>query len=229
VGLIAPPTAGIWHGGWVFEDREDAGRRLARSLRDLALVDPVVVGIPRGGVPVAAAVAAALGVRLDVLVVRKLGVPAQPELAMGAIAEGGVLFLDEDLVESLGVRPAEVADVQEREAAVVRARVKRLRGGRGGWALRARTVVIVDDGVATGATAAAACQVARARGAARIVVATPVGAPEALQRLAIANDVVCLLQPETFRAVGEFYRRFNATSDDEVAELLAGRPGRGSA
>jgi putative phosphoribosyl transferase len=221
MGLITTPTSDIWRDGWVFEDRDDAARRLARMLADVPMDDGVVLGLPRGGVPIAARISLELHLPLDVLIVRKLGVPLHPEIAMGAIGEDGVRVIDENLVRALHVRPEEVEAVERRERAVLRTRVGRLRSGRAPLDLHGRTALIVDDGIATGATATAACQVARAKGAARVIVATPVGSPEVMERVEGADEVVCLLQPRNFRSVGEYYRNFEPTSDDEVAAILA--------
>lgn len=206
-----------------FEDRADAGRRLAERLAESGLRgrDAVVLGLPRGGVPVAFEVARELGAPLDVIVVRKLGVPFQPELAMGAIGEGGVLIVNDEIVRLTGLGEADVADARRREQAELDVRVERFRRGRPRAELTGRTAVVVDDGVATGATARAACQVARALGARRVVLAVPVGSPDTLADLRrVADDVVCLLEPELFHAVGQWYREFGQTSDGEVVELL---------
>lgn len=203
-----------------FRDRTDAGRRLGEHLAAWRGPDVVVLGLPRGGVPVAAEVANALGVPLDIVIVRKLGIPYQPEVAMGAIGEGGVRVLDDVLVARAGVTPAEVDAVERRERATLEARVERFRGGRERLDLTGRTAIIVDDGIATGATATAAAQVARQLGAARVVVAVPVGALDAAGRIRDADEVICLLQPPDFHAVGSYYRDFRQTSDDEVAALL---------
>ncbi|MDF2508164.1 MAG: putative phosphoribosyltransferase [Microbacterium sp.] len=205
----------------IFEDRDDAGRRLAAMLAELPLDDPVVLGLPRGGVPIAAQVARALHAPLDVLVVRKLGVPWQPEVAMGAIGEDGVRVLDEELVRALRIPRSDVEAVQAHERSVLEARVERLRAGRASQELSGRTALVVDDGIATGATARAACEVARAKGAIRIVVAAPVGAPDAETRIPNADAIVCVTRPERFRAVSQFYRSFDAVSDDEVTAVLA--------
>lgn len=205
-----------------FSDRADAGRRLAERLRHLEGRDVVVLGLPRGGVPVAVEVARALGAPLDVLVVRKLGVPFQPELAMGAMGEGDALVLDDRVVRWAQVSEAELAEIEQRARAEIERRATRFRGDRAPIPLTGRTVVIVDDGIATGSTARAACQVARARGAERIVLATPVCSPEAVERLrGEVDELVYLEAPEWFFAVGQFYADFRQTSDDEVAELLA--------
>jgi putative phosphoribosyl transferase len=221
MGLLTLPTSDLWRDGWAFEDRDDAARRLARMLADVPMDDAIALGLPRGGVPIAARVALELHLPLDVLIVRKLGVPAHPEVAMGAIGEGGVRILDERLVRALGVEAGEIEAVERRERAVLRARVTRLRSGRAPLDLQGRTALILDDGIATGATATAACGVARALGSAHILVAAPVGAPDALARVEGADDVVCLLQPRNFQSVGAYYRNFESTSDDEVAALLA--------
>ncbi len=204
----------------MFRDRADAGRQLGAALAVMPWQDPVVVGLPRGGVPVAALVAEALDAPLDVIIVRKLGLPFSPETAMGAIGEGGVRVLDEALVRRFGVSRQEVADVEARERRTLDERVERLRGGHDRLDLTARTAIIVDDGIATGATARAACLVARHLGAARVVVAAPVGGPDARKRLTDADEVVCLMQPPYFQAVGAHYEVFGQTSDDEVVRIL---------
>ena len=204
----------------VFSDRADAGRRLAARLVTMRHEDVVVLGLPRGGVPVAAEVADALDAPLDVIVVRKLGLPMQPEVAMGAIGEDGTRLLDPDLISRLGVTPAQLAAVEERERSTLEARVSRLRLGHARTDLTGRTALIVDDGIATGATASVACRVARSLGAQRVVVAAPVGAPDAVSRVQGADEVICLVQPLGFRAVGAHYRHFGQTSEGEVVELL---------
>lgn len=204
----------------LFTDRVDAGRRLAPQLLDLRGQDVVVLGIPRGGVPVAFEVAAVLGAPLDVIVVRKLGVPFQPEFAMGAIGEGGEELVDESVVALTGVTDDEVSAVAARERVELDARVARLRPGRKRLPLQGRIAVIVDDGVATGATAQVACDVARRLGAARVVLAVPVIAASTLPNLTGADDIVYVAAPETFWAVGQFYTDFSATTDEEVVRLL---------
>jgi putative phosphoribosyl transferase len=203
-----------------FRDRTDAGHRLGEHLAARRAPNVIVLGLPRGGVPVAAEVAAALDAPLDVIVVRKLGVPTHPEVAMGAIGEGGVRLLDEALIAQLGITPAEVDAVERRERATLDARVAQLRPDGEQLDLTGRTAIIVDDGIATGATAAAACQVARQLGAARIVIATPVGPADAATRLDGADEVVCLLRPASFYAVGAHYGDFRQTTDEEVSALL---------
>lgn len=204
----------------MFRDREDAGRRLARHLRDTGVTASIVSGLPRGGVPVAAEVAATLGLPLDAIVVRKLGLPAQPEVAMGAIGEDGVRIVDTDLMRRAGVTPGELAAVERREREVLERRVAMLRGGEPANDLSGKTVLIVDDGIATGATASAACLVARKRGAQRVVLAAPVGGRDAVSRVNGADDVICLEQPSEFQAVGQYYRDFTPTTDADVVRLL---------
>jgi putative phosphoribosyl transferase len=190
-------------------------------LRYLRAQDPLVVGLPRGGVPVAFEVARALDAPLDVIVVRKLGVPFQPELAMGAVGEGGTRVVDERIVAAAGLSPAELALVEERERAEVGRRTLRFRGARPPLSLSGRVVVIVDDGLATGSTARAACQAARAKGAARIVLAVPVAPADTVVRLCSeADEVVALQTPEGFSGVGHWYQDFTQTSDQEVLDLL---------
>jgi putative phosphoribosyl transferase len=206
-----------------FSDRADAGQRLAELLRQQGLEheNVVVLGLPRGGVPVAFEVAQALGAPLDVIVVRKLGVPFQPELAMGAIGEGGVRILNDDVLRMAMVDGTELALVERRERTELERRARRFRGSRPPVALRGRTVVVVDDGMATGASARAACQVARAHGAGRVVMAVPVASRSAVDELAKACDGVTTLEaPENFHAVGAWYGDFRPTSDDEVVMLL---------
>jgi putative phosphoribosyl transferase len=204
----------------MFDNRRAAGRRLAADLAALGLEDPVVLGLPRGGVPVAAEVAAALGAPLDVIVVRKLGVPFQPELAMGAIGEGGVRVVDAHLVARLGVSDAALRAVEQRERAVLEDRVGLLLGGHPHIPLQGRVAVVVDDGIATGSTARVACEVARRLGAARVVLAVPVAPAGTTAEELSADELVCCATPLGFRAVGNHYRDFSPTSDDEVVALL---------
>jgi putative phosphoribosyl transferase len=206
-----------------FLDRIDAGRRLAAGLLRLRGQDVVVLGLPRGGVPVAAEVARGLHAPLDVVVVRKLGVPVQPELGMGAIGEDGVRVINPDVVRMAQVTADELAEVEQRERRELSRRAQRFRGDRPPLPVAGRTVIIVDDGIATGSTARAACQVTRARGAARVVLATPVAPPSAAPALAAdADEVICLETPEYFSAIGEWYEDFSQTSDEEVVRLLRG-------
>ena len=205
----------------LFTDRVEAGRRLALQLDYLRGQEATVLGIPRGGVPVAYEVAVALGLPLDVIIVRKLGVPFQPEFAMGAIGEGGEELVDESVVALTGVTDDEVSAVEARERVTLDERVARLRPGHSRLSLQGRTVVIVDDGVATGATARVACDVARRFGAESVILAVPVIAAATLADMTGADDIVYLVAPETFWAVGQFYTDFSGTTDDEVARLLA--------
>ena len=173
----------------MFRDRIDAGQRLAAQLEQYrGRVDVVVVGLPRGGVPVAAEVAGALGVALDVIVVRKLGVPSQPEVAMGAIGEDGVRVVDDDLMRRVGVTAGQLEAIERRETAELLRRSEQFRAGRPRVALADKVVIVVDDGVATGSTARVACQVARAEGAERVVLAVPVAPAEWTRTLAGAAD-----------------------------------------
>lgn len=207
----------------VYPDRAEAGRLLGAAVRDRlgAAAPPVVLGLPRGGVPVAAEVARALGAPLDVLVVRKVGVPDQPELAMGAVGPGGVIVRNEELLELLPYAALEFERVALRERAEVERRERAYRGRRPPLALAGRTAILVDDGVATGATMRAGVAAARALGAAFVVVATPVAASEASALLeAEADELVCLQVPPDFRAVGAWYRDFPQLDDDEVRALL---------
>jgi putative phosphoribosyl transferase len=215
----------------VFADRIDAGRQLAVRLMHLRGQPVVVLGLPRGGVPVAAQVAAALNAPLDVIIVRKLGVPFQPELAMGAVGEDGVLVTSPEVIGATRITPSTLATVQEREQAEVEARAARYRAGRPRLDLTGKLAVIVDDGIATGATASAACEIARAHGAARVVLAAPV-APEGWEdRIGSrADDYVCVDTPPHFMAIGQFYADFTQTTDAEVTGLLdalAAPPGSG--
>lgn len=205
-----------------FHNRSDAGRQLASKLSAFAHRDDVVVlALPRGGVPVAFEVARALNAPLDIFLVRKLGVPGHPELAMGAIASGGVRVLSEDIIEQLGVPPTAVEQVAVRERLELERRDRLYRGERPPPLLRDRTVILVDDGLATGATMEAAIVAVRQYQPARVIVAAPVGATETCRRLkALADDVICASTPEPFQAVGLWYDQFDQTSDDEVIELL---------
>ncbi len=206
----------------IFQDRSDAGRALAARLAQYAgRSDVLVLALPRGGVPVGYEIAQALHLALDLFVVRKLGTPGQPELAMGAVASGGVLVINRDVVEALGipdsmVREAAVAEQQELER-----RERQYRGERPPIDARGRTVILVDDGLATGSTMRAAAAALLRMGAARIVVAVPVAAPPTCEQLrAEVDELICADTPEPFLAVGQWYRDFSQTTDDEVRELL---------
>jgi putative phosphoribosyl transferase len=205
----------------MFTDRRQAGRMLGKELERFRSLDPVVLGLPRGGVPVAAEVARALQAPLDVIVVRKLGVPLHPEFAMGAIGEGDVCYIDWDVVSKLGLSGRELALTVRRERAELASRVRRVRAGRPQLDLTGRTVILVDDGIATGSTVTAAIRVARDLGAGRIVVATPVAPDDTIRSLLrIADEVVVLESPQPFYAVGEAYLAFGQTSDNDVQQIL---------
>ena len=207
----------------VFRDRRHAGRVLAKVLVGYAnLSDVIVLGLPRGGVPVAYEVAKALHAPLDVFVVRKLGVPGYEEYAMGALAGGGVRVLNDEIVQRLGISDAAVDAVTRDEQRELERRERLYRGGRPLRNLRGRTVILVDDGLATGSTMLAAAKAVRAQQPARIVVAVPTAAAETCAQLrSYADEVVCASTPEPFRAVGMWYDDFSQTSDEEVRELLA--------
>ena len=206
-----------------FADRHAAGRELAARLSGLAAEDPVVIGLARGGVPVASEVARALGAPLDVLVVRKIGAPGNPEYGIGAIAESDVRVLNQQDVARLLVSVEELESAVARARAEIDARVRRYRGGRSPIDVRGRSVIVVDDGLATGGTARAALRALRARGPSRLVLAVPVGAADSAESLRKeADEVVCLLEPELLWAVGAWYQHFEPTRDAEVVSLLAG-------
>ncbi len=213
----------------MFRDRIDAGQQLARRLQHVP-ADAIVVGLPRGGVPVAAEVARALGLELDVIVVRKLGVPWLPEVAFGAIGEGGVCVIDREVVEMAGLSEVAVAEVLRAEEAELRRRAERFRRGGRRLSLAGREVVVVDDGIATGSTARAACQVAHASGARRIVLAAPVAPPDWTDRLGgVADELVCVETPADYFAVGQCYRDFRPTTDEEVVACLRDLSGAAAA
>jgi putative phosphoribosyl transferase len=213
----------------VFADREDAGRLLAAQLGHLRGEPVVVLGLPRGGVAVASQVAQALGAPLDVIVVRKLGVPFQPELAMGAVGEDGVRIIDPEIIDKAGVSADELAAILAREQAEVKARAVRYRARRPRQPLDGQVAVVVDDGIATGSTARAACQVARAQGAARVVLAVPVAPPGWQARIgADADELVCVRTPRGFFSVGQFYAEFGQVTDEEVIACLEGEATPGS-
>lgn len=210
----------------MYADRRAAGRELARQLQQYGGRDDVLVlALPRGGVPVAFEVAAALDAPLDVFLVRKLGTPGHRELAMGAIASGGVMVLNDDVVGTLGIGADQIEAVAEEERGELARREQAYRGGRPLPSLRDRIVILVDDGLATGSTMKAAVQAVRQQQPARVVVAVPVGAPETCRELgAVADEVTCARMPTPFSAVGQWYRDFSQTTDDEVRQLLALRP-----
>ena len=210
-----------------FLDRTEAGRRLAGALAAYRRAPVVVLALPRGGVPVAAEIAAALGAELDLLLVRKIGVPHQPELAMGAVADGAspIIVRNEEIIALSGVSEAEFEAVRDRELVEIRRRRARYLGDRPRSKLAGRTVIVVDDGVATGATVRAALRAVRAQGPGKLVLATPVAAPDVIEALRPeADEVVCLELHEPFGAIGFFYSDFSQVSDEEVVALLARSP-----
>jgi putative phosphoribosyl transferase len=217
------PTEAMINRGFRFRDRSEAGRVLARELDRYAGRDDVVVlGLPRGGVPVAHEVAKALGAPLDVFVVRKLGVPGHRELAMGAVASGGELVLDEGLIRSLGIGKAEIQQTIAAELHELERRERAYRDGRDLPELTGKTVILVDDGLATGSTMRAAALAVREHHPARIVVAVPVAAPETCDEFrSEVDEIICAVTPRPFHAVGLWYDDFSQTSDEEVRELLA--------
>lgn len=206
-----------------FRDRRDAGERLARALSGFAnRPDVIVLGLPRGGVPVAHEVAEALRAPLDVFVVRKLGMPWHEELAIGAIASGGVRILDRDAIRLGSVTEDQLRQVTAREQAELERRERLYRGSRPFPDLHGKTVILVDDGLATGSTMRAAVEALRQEGPAQVIVAVPVGAPDTCDALReLADDVVCAITPEPFYAVGLWYADFSETTDDEIHDLLA--------
>lgn len=205
-----------------FSDRRDAGRRLAAELLPLAAEEPVVVGLPRGGVPVADEVARALGAPLEILAVRKLGAPHNPEYGIGAIVEDGTRVLDPEALAVLGIDNGTLTAIVARESEELRRRVAAYRGERSPLDFEERTVIVVDDGVATGVTDTAALRSVRRRRPQRLILAVPVAPPESLARLrGEADDVVCLLAPDLLYGVGQWYRDFSQVSDDEVIAALS--------
>jgi putative phosphoribosyl transferase len=207
----------------LFTDRADAGKRLARQLAWLHGENVVVLGLPRGGVPVAFEVAEGLGAPLDVIVVRKLGLPVQPELAMGAVGEGGILIVNHEVVRKSWASSEDVATAERRERQELERQARRFRAGRTRVGVGGRTAILVDDGIATGSTARAACQVARGQGATRVIMAAPVGAPgsaSALRDSGSCDEVHLLHGPASFSSVGEWYADFAPVSDEEVTTLL---------
>lgn len=214
----------------MFDDRQHAGRMLARALSHYAGQRPWVIGLPRGGVPVAYEVATALDAPLDVCVVRKLGVPFQPELGMGAIAEGPSLCLNRDILDLLSIPREHLRRAIRREAIEVRRRVASFRRGRPAPDVRGRVVILVDDGIATGGTTRAAIRAMQKRGARRLVLAVPVAAPTTLARLrGEVDELVCLHAPPTMFAIGQWYRDFQQVPDEEVTRLLDLARARGPA
>ena len=205
-----------------FVDRRHAGRVLASHLTKYAGRDDVLVlGLPRGGVPVAYEVASALGASMDLFLVRKLGTPGHRELAMGAIASGGVRVLNEDVVQWYGISEAAIEQIAREEQEELERRERAYRRDRAAHVLKGRIVILIDDGLATGSTMRAAAQAVRAHEPARVVIAVPVGAPQTCADLAaVADEVICARKPEPFSAVGQWYLNFDQTTDDEVRDLL---------
>lgn len=204
-----------------YRDRADAGRQLGEALTSMEIEDPVVLALPRGGVPVAREVAQALDAPLDVVVVRKIGAPSNPEYALGAIGEGGVEVLDSEAMSQVGVDRSDIEGTISKEREELQRRLTRYRGGRGGVDVADRNVVLIDDGIATGRTAAAAAQVLKAKGAHRVILAVPVGPPQSVDTLrGMFDEVLVLKTPRGFMAVGAWYQRFGQTTDDEVIRHL---------
>jgi predicted phosphoribosyltransferase len=209
----------------VFANRRDAGRRLAERVKLSEEADPVVLALPRGGVPVGYEVATALGAPLDVIVVRKLGVPHRRELAMGAVGEAGVVVIDARTVRECGVQDAEIDEVIQQEQRSLDKQLRDYRERRPAVDIAGRTAIVVDDGLATGATARAACAVVRGFGPRRIVIAVPVAPPDTVAALlASSDDVLCVATPEPFFAVGQWYDDFSQVSDNDVRRLLEAAP-----
>lgn len=205
-----------------FADRREAGLRLAERLLPLAGEDPIVIGLPRGGIPVAEEIATALGAPLEILAVRKLGAPHNPEYGIGAIAEDGTRVLDSAALAALDIDSETLESMVERETAELRRRVGAYRGARPALPLAGRTVIVVDDGVATGVTDTAALRAARRQGPRRLLLAIPVCARDSLSRLqGEADEVVCLVAPPLLYGVGQWYRDFSQVSDEEVIAALA--------
>lgn len=210
-----------------FRDRWEAGRLLGKELVELRSSNPVVLGLPRGGVVVAAEVAAALHAPLDVILVRKLGVPYQPELAMGAIGEDGVRILDESLLAAAGLTMEDVDRVERRERANLARAAEKFRGDKPPVAIENRSVIIVDDGIATGATVRAGCEVARQHQVRHITVAAPISSVEAATRLrSVADSVICLSTSNRFVAISQFYDDFTPVEDDIVVSCLTAAAAR---
>ncbi|SFK29969.1 phosphoribosyltransferase [Methylocapsa palsarum] len=207
----------------MFVDRSDAGRQLASLLAPLKAQHPIVFALPRGGAPVAAEIAKALRAPLDLLLVRKLGAPSQPELAIGAIVDGAkpTLLLNDEIVRSLHVTPGEIAQIRDVELGVIERRRKSYFKGRPPLSAKGRFVIVVDDGLATGATARAALNALRQQGASRIALAVPVAPPQTLQDLALeCDEIYCLQEQDYFPGVGAFYRDFRQLTDAEVIAIL---------
>ena len=204
----------------LIENRVEAGKLLARALKTVSK-DAIVLAVPRGGVVVGFEVARALDLQLDVIVTKKIGAPDNPELAIGAVAEDGTFFVDEDLVNRLYVSKGYISEEVERQRLEIQRRLVRYRGNVPYPSLKNREVIVVDDGVATGSTLKAALRLVRSKGAKTVTVAVPVGPSDTIRELkTLADQVICLLTPEPFYAIGQFYVDFSQTSDEEVTELL---------
>ncbi|MGF1452540.1 MAG: phosphoribosyltransferase [Opitutales bacterium] len=205
----------------VYEHRDEAGRALVPHLRELGLADPVLLALPRGGVPVAAIVASELGWPLEVMLVRKLGVPGQEELAMGAVAEGGEIVINENVVSRLDLQQGQIEDAARRENELIVQRGRDYRQGRERIRYQGRDAVLIDDGLATGATMRVSAQTVRQHEPASLTVAVPVAPPDTIARLGeLVDHIICPLQPEHFGGVGQFYRDFSQVTDDKVRAYL---------
>lgn len=207
----------------MFADRTDAGRQLAELLSPLRAQRPIVFALPRGGAPVAAEVAKVLRAPLDLVLVRKLGAPGQPELAIGAVVDGAkpIMILNEDIVRGLHVTPAAIAGLRDAELEIIERRRKSYFKGRPPLPAAGRAVIVVDDGLATGATARAAVKALRQQGASRVMLAVPVAPPQTLQNLALeCDEIYCLQEQDYFPGVGAFYRDFRQVTDAEVIAIL---------
>ncbi|OHE54935.1 MAG: phosphoribosyltransferase [Thaumarchaeota archaeon RBG_16_49_8] len=205
----------------VFHDRVDAGKKLADKLSQYRSKDVVVLAIPRGGVVVGFEVAGDLGAPLSVIIPRKIGAPGNPELAIGAVTEEGDTYIDPNIVKSLGVTQSYIDEVKQQEVEEIKRRMKTYLGDRQRPELKGKTVILVDDGIATGATMKAAIRTLRRHGPAEVIVAVPVAPPETVERLKeLADSVVCLETPSFFYAIGQFYREFDQVGDAEVIRLL---------
>lgn len=204
-----------------FEDRKEAGKLLARALKDFRAKDAVVLGIPRGGMVVAGEISRVLNLELDIVLSRKLGCPGNPELAIGSVGEDGKLFLNEDLVSRAGADKAYLEAEKARQLDEIKNRVRLFRQSKAKVSLKGKTVIVTDDGVATGATMQAALWASRRENPGKLIAAIPVGAGESVRRLAdYADEVIVLRLPRDLYAIGQFYRHFDQTSDEEVLEIL---------
>lgn len=210
----------------IFQSREDAGTQLGNALQKYNTKDTVVLGIPRGGVVIAAQVADALGAPLDVIIPRKLGAPHNPEVAIGAVTQDGTVITDEIMVRRLGLSDVQIDSLAGEVLQEIERRVQTYRNGKRGLNLKGKTVIVVDDGIATGFTVQAALQSVRSSGSKKLVLAVPVAPADTVGMLREkVDELVCLHAPEIFYAVGQFYRDFDQTSDREVVELLSEKAG----